>query len=236
MVPRRSTRQRRQRLARLRSTALRDAVDGGGGSQYFRSASGEARAATLAHQERARLLDAVMMVVAERGYAQLTVAKIAARAGVSQPVFFEHFADAEACFLFAYRAGAQVLVTDWARPQGDWRERLALGIEELTRAFVENPALTRSVFFESGEAGPRALELRQQVRDLFVERLRVLIDQARAEDPAIPPPSETQVRALVGGIRGLIEHHLLTRDLASLQDLNGPLVELAASSIAGERR
>ena len=236
MGHRRSSVQRRQRLARRRTIAVRDALGARRGSRYFRSASGDVRAATLAHHERARLLDAVMVVVAERGYAQLTVEDIAARAGVSTRVFFEHFEDAEACFLFAYRAGAEVLVNDWERPRGGWRERLAVAIEDMTRIFVENPALTRSVFFESAEAGPKAIALRLQVRDLFVERARALFAEARAQDPTLPELTDVDVRALVGGIRGLIEHHLLTRGLETLQELNGPLVELAAAVVEGERR
>ena len=53
--------------------------------------------------QRARLLDAIVAVVASDGYAASRVGDIAARAGVSRSTFYELFEDKQACFLAAHR-------------------------------------------------------------------------------------------------------------------------------------
>jgi AcrR family transcriptional regulator len=57
--------------------------------------------------QRSRLLEAIVELVAESGYSAAKVGTLAARAGVSRATFYELFADKEACFLSA----AQELAT-----------------------------------------------------------------------------------------------------------------------------
>src|SRR3954454_19574670 len=68
------------------------------------------RLAPAGERQRARLLDAVARVVAQKGYAASTVADIVRAAGVSRSTFYEQFDGKEACFLEAYRHGVDVLV------------------------------------------------------------------------------------------------------------------------------
>ena len=71
---------------------------------------------TVAASQRARMIDAMAAVVAEKGYAATTVADVVERAGVSRRTFYEQFADKEACFLAAYEVGLAV-VLDRIRPR-----------------------------------------------------------------------------------------------------------------------
>ena len=59
----------------------------------------------LVHSRRERILDAVANLTAERGYAALTVERIAQEAGVSSAAFHEQFAGREDAFLVAYELG-----------------------------------------------------------------------------------------------------------------------------------
>src|ERR1700694_5830109 len=56
-----------------------------------------------------RLLEAVVDVVADKGYAATRVADIVARAGVSLATFYQQFRDKDDCFLAAYMAGSKRL-------------------------------------------------------------------------------------------------------------------------------
>src|SRR5258707_2850574 len=60
--------------------------------------------------QRGRMLEAMALAVAEKGYAATAVADVIARAGVSRKTFYEHFANREACFLAAYDAGVEALL------------------------------------------------------------------------------------------------------------------------------
>ena len=58
----------------------------------------------VAHNQRERLLGALVTTVAEHGYNSTTVAQIADDASVSLRSFYEQFVDKEACFRAAYEA------------------------------------------------------------------------------------------------------------------------------------
>lgn len=60
--------------------------------------------------QRARLLEAITLVVAEKGYVAATVADVVRAARVSRGTFYAEFASKEECFLEAYRYGVDVLV------------------------------------------------------------------------------------------------------------------------------
>lgn len=59
-------------------------------------ATADTRAAPPRGQARAALLDAAEALVREQGFAQLSVERVAARAGVSKGAFFHHFASRQA--------------------------------------------------------------------------------------------------------------------------------------------
>ncbi len=128
--------------------------------------------------QRARLLDAVVHVVAERGYATATVADVVRRAGVSRSTFYELFASKEACFLDGYRAGVGVLaagVHDAVRAAradgaGSWRAELRAGIGAYLRALEDDPALARTYCLEVHAAGPAALDARTEALRGFADR------------------------------------------------------------------
>ena len=73
----------------------------------------------------AKLLDAMVRVVAEKGYEAATVADAVKLARVSRGTFYELFDSKEACLAAAYRLGLDVLgarVTDAIRDAADWRD------------------------------------------------------------------------------------------------------------------
>src|SRR3954453_20481377 len=87
--------------------------------------------------QRAKLLEAMVQVVAEKGYAAATVADAVRRARVSRGTFYELFDSKEACLAAGYRLGTDALhahVTKAVRDAADWREELRLGLRAYLQA------------------------------------------------------------------------------------------------------
>src|SRR5437763_13481592 len=86
--------------------------------------------------QRAKLLDAMVRVVAEKGYEAATVADAVRMARVSRGTFYELFESKEACLAAAYRLGHHVLATRVSAAIAtakDWREEIRQGL----RAYLE---------------------------------------------------------------------------------------------------
>jgi AcrR family transcriptional regulator len=88
--------------------------------------------------QRARLLEGITQAVAEKGYADATVADAVRAARVSRGTFYALFSSKEECFLEAYRHGVEVLeqrIDAAVRGAGgDWREqRRAARVPRLPR-------------------------------------------------------------------------------------------------------
>ncbi len=101
--------------------------------------------------QRAKLLDAMVRTVAEKGYEAATVADAVKLARVSRGTFYELFDSKEACLAAAYRAGTEVLeerVRQAARTAADWREELRLGIRTYLEVLDEDPVFARVYLLE----------------------------------------------------------------------------------------
>jgi AcrR family transcriptional regulator len=102
--------------------------------------------------QRARLLEAMVRAVAEKGYEAATVADAVRLAKVSRGTFYELFASKEACLLAAYQAGYEVLeqrIDAAIRGAADWREELRLGIRAYLQALSEDPLFARVYLIEA---------------------------------------------------------------------------------------
>ena len=101
--------------------------------------------------QRAKLLDAMVRVVAEKGYEAATVADAVKLARVSRGTFYELFESKEACLAAAYRIGQDVLaarVSDAVLGARDWREELRLGLRAYLQAFDDEPLFARVYLLE----------------------------------------------------------------------------------------
>ena len=101
--------------------------------------------------QRAKLLEAMVRTVAEKGYDAATVADAVKLARVSRGTFYELFDSKEACLVAAYRAGTEVLeerVGQAARGASDWREELRRGIRTYLETLDEDPVFARVYLLE----------------------------------------------------------------------------------------
>ncbi len=172
------------------------------------------------------MIEGIVVAVAERGFAEATVADVVAHAGVSRRTFYEHFDDKLDCFLAAYETrSASVLREIEERvlelgPGVGWRTRVSAGLEAYLERLAREPMFARVFNVDVLGAGPRALALREQVLGRFVAQYRGL------------GADEELLRALVGGIAELVQARLMAGDAASLPELL-PTCERLAFAVVG---
>ena len=119
--------------------------------------------------QRARLLEAMVRAVAEKGYEAATVADAVRLARVSRGTFYELFSSKEACLQAAYRTGYEVLeqrIREAVREAGDWREELRLGFRAYLRTLESDPLFARVYLIE----GHVVAAEREQVMERFAAR------------------------------------------------------------------
>ena len=160
---------------------------------------------------RERLVEAMADLLAERGYASVTVAEIVARARVSKRTFYEQFAEREDCFLATYVALAEeplariaAAATDPDAADGPLTDQVGRAVGAYLEAMAERPALTRALLTEIATVGSRGRAVRREVLHRFAAQLVALSEEARLLHAGVAPLSPTLALGLVGGINELV--------------------------------
>ncbi len=153
-------------------------------------------------------------VCSERGAANVTVAHIVARSGVSRRTFYEQFEDREACFLAAFdQAIERIAARTIPAFEGEskWRDRVRAGLAALLGFLEEEPGIGRLCIVETLGAGDRALERRARILATLIDT----VDEGRAETGKRPssssgghPPPLT-AEGTVGAVLSVIHARLI---------------------------
>jgi AcrR family transcriptional regulator/DNA-binding MarR family transcriptional regulator len=179
--------------------------------------------------QRARLLGAMVDVVAERGASNVTVARVVARSGVSRRTFYELFEDREECFLAAFDDAiariASEVVPAYEHPgptqrAHGWRAKIRAALISLLEVLDDDPGMGRLVIVETLGAGPRALERRRRV----LARIITIVDEGRLEARTGDGPPPLTAEGVVGGVFSVIHARMLAGDRRALLKLAGPLM------------
>jgi AcrR family transcriptional regulator len=189
--------------------------------------------------QRGRMLEAMAESVAERGYGSTTVADVVGRAGVSRKTFYEHFKDKEDCFLAAYDACVDILMTqviDAREGIEDWGEAMRASLRAYLEVMAAEPALARTFLVEVLAAGPRALDRRAEVHARFADLSRNLHEQMRRDHPELPEPPESTFHAMVGAINELVFEVVREGRTAELPVLEDSILYLQTAVFAGHAR
>jgi AcrR family transcriptional regulator len=186
-------------------------------------------------------MHAMAEAVAERGYANVTVADVVAAGGVSRRTFYEHFAGKEECFLETYEQGSRAVAEEVAAvfalvDIADWRGRVRTGLEAFTEVLAAEPAVARTLMVDALGAGPHAVELRRRAMEGFAVLFTPAAPEALPEGAEEPPRARPEfVRGLVGAIAELVQEQILTEGAETLPSLAPTLVELAISVLEAGR-
>ncbi len=111
--------------------------------------------------ERTRLLQSMLRLVAREDYRQLSAPQIADEANLPVDTFCETFASKEDCFLQALDMIGEELLAIAADPQlvsCDWPRAVRRVLAQLMRYLADHPLQTRTLVQEAFFAGPEALQ------------------------------------------------------------------------------
>ncbi len=198
-------------------------------SAGLRVGNAAAAAADAAEAYRQRLIGAMAVLLAEKGYAAVTIADIARQARVSKRTFYEHFATKEACFIACYEALSEIAlqsIASAASTQLSWMKRARAATRAYLSTLESQPALTRTLMMDIYAAGPDALRVRRAVQRRFADYLRRLVDQGKKDHPGLRKLSPAMATAIIGGINELVLVAVEEGRADRLTELSGTADEL----------
>lgn len=165
----------------------------------------------VAEIQRQRIIGAMAQVAAEKGAANVTVAHIVARAGISRRTFYEIFEDREACLLAALDEAvgqAAAMVVPAYERETRWREGVRAALAALLAFLDEEPGLGRLCMVEALGAGDRALERRALCMAVLIRA----VDEGRTEISGGRQPPPMTAEGVVGAVFSIVHARILTRD------------------------
>lgn len=189
----------------------------------------------MTESQRRRILQAMIEVVAERGYPETRVVDVIGVAGVSRKTFYELFDSKEDCFLATYDVLLGNILGDTARgfeskPGGSWAERVSAGLGALLEHLADHPDEARFAIVEVLAAGPKALAR----RDAALRQFSGFLDAGRSET-SVELPGITSL-SLTGGINELLYSEILHGAAARLPDRLPDLMFWIALPFLGPER
>lgn len=176
----------------------------------------------VAADQRARMIDAMADVLAERGYANATVAHVLEAAHVSRRTFYEHFDDKLDCFLATYEtvvSEATHRMDDAQRPGEPWPAQLRAALAALFEFMAAEPSFARVLVVEPLAAGPAALERHSEA----VRSTIPLFARGREHQYCPPGLPDSMEEEVVGGIASVVYWWVVAGRAA---ELSGRLPEI----------
>jgi AcrR family transcriptional regulator len=189
----------------------------------------------VAHNQRERLLAAVVEVVDERGYNAVTVTQITETASVSRRVFYDNFADKEACFLAAFETVLEHLreiLLAAAEPEPDWPRQVVAALRRLLEFLAAEPDLARFLLVETLTAGAGGASRFREAVHSFALCLRAGRDQ-RPKAAQLPDSTED---SLLGAVASLLSRTVAAREVIDVPRLTSELAEFLLAPYVGAKR
>jgi AcrR family transcriptional regulator len=147
--------------------------------------------------QRSRLLQAMVAVVAQDGYPGTKIGDVSRRAGVSRATFYEQFPNKEECLLAANREQAERLGSELtlAVTRGEPGRATHSALIALVEFAAREPIAFDVLMHEPMLAGPPA----RDERDRLLGSLAHTIEQALQQAPAGAPVFDMSVKMLLDG-------------------------------------
>jgi AcrR family transcriptional regulator len=181
--------------------------------------------------QRQRLIHAVTMAVADKGFAAATVTDITERAGVSKKTFYELFHDKLACFLAAYDHGARAMLEHTAHASMQARAEGASAIEQLragTHDYLEflvfEEPYARTFCLEMLAAGPEAVARHRACRESFAGSVGAWYALNRPDHPEWPDLAPFAFEAATGVVHEVTSARIAAGRVAELPAVEDDLM------------
>ena len=167
------------------------------------------RPAEVAEHQRARVQNAMVELVGERGYDAVTMRDLTGMSKVSSRTFYQQFGGKEGCFLLSHKLVVRRLAKRIIAAQSgerDWEERLRLAFRAFARELRREPAVARLGLVEAYAAGPQALAQALKAERSFAS----LLAESFARAPGIPAVPQAIVEGIVAGTVHVARRELMT--------------------------
>ena len=184
---------------------------------------------------RTRLMDGMAAAVAEKGYAETTIADIVRLARVSKRTFYEHFASKEDCLLALYTAATDQLIEvirQAIESAHDMHTRVRYAHRAYLQRIKEHPLLMRTLFIEILAAGTRGLQVRRAANQRFADLLRATGVDQHYDSPQKRQITPALAMAIVGGINELILQAMESNQIDQLLTIEEPATALLEAVLA----
>jgi AcrR family transcriptional regulator len=179
------------------------------------------------------VLEAMLLTVGERGYANTTVRDVVERARIPQERFHRRFKSKEACFARAYEQAAEELVRDLrAACEGAerWRDGFEAALARLLRFAADQPLRAKALLLEVRAARGEAWIKHQELS----EHLIAALDGARREPGARATATPMTTGLVAGAIEETLCIELAAGRGAAVERLLPDLTRLAFLQLFGE--
>lgn len=154
---------------------------------------------TSTHQHRSRLLQGMAEAVAQKGYAETTIADIVREAAVSRRTFYEHFSTKAACLIALYEAAshnALQVLREAIDPAHGWERQVERALGAYLACMAANPVLMRTLFVEILHLGEEGLAARRRVNREIADYMLDVVGRDKVDAEL--------AMAVVGGIHELV--------------------------------
>ena len=151
------------------------------------------------HQHRSRLLEGMAVAVAQKGYADTTIADIVREASVSRRTFYEHFTTKAECLVALYEAASRnalKVLRDAVASGKDWDGQVEGALRAYLECMASNPMLLRTLFVEILHLGTEGLAARRRVNREIADYMLSVVGPERV--------TPELAMAVVGGIHELV--------------------------------
>jgi AcrR family transcriptional regulator len=183
--------------------------------------------------QRERIVDATAAIVAEKGFAGLTIPEIASRANVSHETFYEMYPTKHDAFLGTQKVGLhqalRVTAEAFDAREAEWHEGVAAGIQALMEFVCSEPAHAHLTLVDTFGASPAAIEIRESALGAFTDYLNPGFEHASSYIEA----PEIAAEAVAGGIWQVLHHYIEHERIHELCDAAPQLVYLTLNPFTG---
>jgi AcrR family transcriptional regulator len=181
----------------------------------------------VARNQRERLIEALVEACAEKGFAEVSVAEITKRAGVSTLTFYKQFTDKRGCLLAAHRELLGRLLDEVDRAceeVGGSEEKIAAAVKTALELLAADPPSARLLTVEALAAGAAGMEAQAAAIEAFASRLR------GGRGPGASPGGADQAWRSVAAISMSVGRLATTGEMARLGELEQRLLAMALRS------
>ncbi len=194
----------------------------------------------LRSNRRERLLEVAYSMVANQGYASLSIDRVCAAARVATRHFYEHFSGKEALLHVLFERISTEMLDTVARAlmlqEMDIAERVTSAVREAVRYALSDPRRARILCLESVGISP---DMEAQ-RRVFIRRFASLIDQAAqqlvADGTLLPGNYLLSGVALVGATQGLMADWLTGDTGLTVEHMEHNVVGFYRSLVKGAKQ